>query len=249
LRQLWEEAGDVTPAAIAFCPQRGRTGKSRHDLRHRHARSRFTISAMLATRCSFENPKRRSLAPGCRMTILVPLGTALSRRRSMPAVVSPRTPALVTVAWVPFLRKIVCSAAVRELPRPIEARPQRQCALIGRESRSAPRIHCILSGEGSLNVEPGQPAIGQRCRGETSMKMRSSCVPNRSTLATPECAEGYPARAWRSCSAPALGSTRTGLPRCATRHILGTRRYTDRAARRIVTYFERFHRLGATKAA
>jgi hypothetical protein len=122
----------------------------------------------------------------------------------MPAVVSPRTPALVTVAWVPFLRKIVCSAAVRELPRPIEARPQRQCALIGRESRSAPRIHCILSGEGSLNVEPGQPAIGQRCRGdldEDAFVLRS----NRSTLATPECAEGYPARAWRSVQLRHLG--------------------------------------------
>ena len=33
---------------------------------------------MFEARCSFEKPKRRSLAPGCRMTVLVPLGTALS---------------------------------------------------------------------------------------------------------------------------------------------------------------------------
>jgi hypothetical protein len=28
------------------------------------------------------------------------------------------------------------------------------------------RIHCILPSEGSLNVERGQPALGQRCRGD-----------------------------------------------------------------------------------
>src|SRR5438874_5028406 len=58
--------------------------------------------AILAARCSFVPRKRRSLAPGCKITMSVPLGTSLSIRLSMPAVVSNGTPALMTCASMPL---------------------------------------------------------------------------------------------------------------------------------------------------
>src|SRR5262245_28222607 len=66
-----------------------------HDHLIERARSRRSISARLAARCSLVPKKRRSLPPGCRIAMSVPFGTSLSMRRSIIAVVSNGTPALV----------------------------------------------------------------------------------------------------------------------------------------------------------
>ena len=65
----------------------------------------------IGARRSLVPKKRRSLAPGCRMTMSVPLGTTPSRRLNMPAVTSPFTPALVTWASMPFLRSSASNCA------------------------------------------------------------------------------------------------------------------------------------------
>src|SRR5215831_11335905 len=73
---------------------------------------------MLAARCSLDPKKRRSLVPGCRMTILVLPGTAVSMRRSMPPGVSPMTPALVTLASMPRSLRMVCNRAGKAFAAP-----------------------------------------------------------------------------------------------------------------------------------
>src|SRR5437762_2712741 len=57
------------------------------------------------------------------MTILVPGGTALDNRASMPPVVSPLTPALLTDIGRPFARRIAssCAGYAAEAPTPYPA--------------------------------------------------------------------------------------------------------------------------------
>src|SRR5450830_490838 len=58
------------------------------------------------------------IVPGCRMTILVLLGTSLLMRLSMPAVVLPMTPALVTIASMPRSLRMVCNRAGKAFSAP-----------------------------------------------------------------------------------------------------------------------------------
>jgi hypothetical protein len=69
---------------------------------------------MLAWRISGELFRRKSLPPNCKMTILVPSGTALDSRASMPPVVSPDTPAFVTRRLEPRACSIACSWAGKD---------------------------------------------------------------------------------------------------------------------------------------
>src|SRR6266850_2326120 len=69
---------------------------------------------MLAWRMSGELFRRKSLPPNCKMTILVPSGTALDSRASMPPVVSPDTPAFVTRRLEPRACSIACSCAGKD---------------------------------------------------------------------------------------------------------------------------------------
>jgi hypothetical protein len=69
---------------------------------------------MLAWRISGELLRRKSLPPNCKMTILVPSGTALDSRASMPPVVSPFMPAFVTRRLDPRACSIACSCAGKD---------------------------------------------------------------------------------------------------------------------------------------
>jgi hypothetical protein len=69
---------------------------------------------MLAWRISGELLRRKSLPPNCKMTILVPCGTSLDSRASMPPVVSPDTPAFVTRRPEPRACSIACSWAGKD---------------------------------------------------------------------------------------------------------------------------------------
>ena len=81
------------------------------------------ISARLDAAVARFIPFIASLPAICRMTILVPGGTALDRRASMPPVVSPLTPALLTDIGRPLARRIAssCAGYAADAPTPYPA--------------------------------------------------------------------------------------------------------------------------------
>src|SRR5260370_42496835 len=81
------------------------------------------ISALLACASALLIPFMASLPAIWRMAILVPDGTALDNRASMPPVVSPLTPALLTDIGRPLARRIAssCAGYAAEAPTPYPA--------------------------------------------------------------------------------------------------------------------------------